>query len=197
MMNKLSWFVVFGLILLLLGGVFVVMVFGVRNRVDTKVNGYKFEILDKEKRTILKSENDHLNIVILRMKNPGIENDGNFSFQLLDNGGGKVREITFKGMNIGDPGDMRFQFDPIPDSEGNEYQIVVTADDALPMVSIDVESGGEMSYTSYYRTLNKPQAARSFVQMLKSRILASLGFFSLWTLVLLGIVIYELKSRQN
>jgi len=197
MNSKLSWLAVFGLILILLGGVFIVMVFGVRNRVDTKVDGFRYEILDKEKRTVLKSENDYLNIVMLRMKNPGIENNGNFSFQLLNEGGGKVREITFKGMNIGDPADMRFQFDPIPDSKGKEYQIVVTADNVLPMVLIDVGSGGEMYYTSYYRTLNKQQAARSFIHMLKSRILASSGFFLLWALLLFGIVVYELKSRQT
>ena len=194
MKNKLSWLIIVGLLILLLGSVFGVMVFGVRNRVNTKVDGYRFEILNEPIEAELKSKNNYLNIIMLRMKNPGIENDGVFKFELFDEKGNRAREIKFGGMNIGDPGDMRFQFDPIPDSKDKLYKIVITPDEALPIVSIEVSSESELSYTSYFRTINKSLAVRSFVSLLKDKFIVNFGFFSLWFLILLGIVVYDLRK---
>lgn len=197
MINKLTLTITLGTLLLLLSGVFGVMVFGVRNRVNTKVDGYKFEILDDTKEAWVQSNNNYLNIIMLRMKNPGIENMGDFKFELLDEESNLVREIKFNGMNIGDPGDMRFQFEPIVDSFGKEYKIEITPDGAQPLVSIEVGKDGNMSYTSYFKTVNKTQATQSFLKLIQSKIVSNILFFSAWSAMLLGLIIFGLKSNEN
>lgn len=193
--SKLTWPVVIISIILLTAVVFAIQIIGVRNRIDTSVAADKFEILDSPVSGILKSNNNYLNIVMLRMKNPGIENNGVFNFELLDNQGNQVRQIGFGGMNIGDPGDLRFQFEPIPDSADKGYQIVIIPDETRPTVLIEVTKDGEISYTSYFRTVNKSLAAKSFAILIKDKFSANCGFFSLWFLVLCAIVVYDLKRN--
>lgn len=194
--NKFDWPIVIVSMTLLIAVVFAIQIVGVRNRIDTAVPGDKFEILDNPVSGILKSDNNFLNILMLRMKNPGIENNGVFNFELLDNQGNQVRQISFGGMNIGDPGDLRFQFEPIPDSAGKEYQILVTPDEAQPMVFIEVSKDEEISYTSYFRTVNKSLAAKSFANLLKGKISSNIGFFSFWILMLFGILVYDLRKKS-
>ena len=193
--SKNIWLVMIVSLLMLLGAVFSVLIFGVRNRVNTAVAGDKYEILDKPITASLVNSNNYLNIIMLRMKNPGIENNGFFVFELIDETGYAVRKIDFRGMNIGDPGDMRFQFEPIENSAGKEYRISVTPDDSQPMVSIEVSKDGEISYTSYFRTINKPLAAKSLTNLLKDKIISNLNFFSFWVFILFGIFVYDLKRK--
>jgi len=194
--NKLTWPVVIISIILLIAVVFAIQIFGVRNRIDTSVTAYKFEVLDSPVSGMLKSNNNFLNILMLRMKNPGIENNGVFKFELLDNQGNQVRQISFGGMNIGDPGDLRFQFESIPDSAGKEYRIILTPDDSEPTVFVEVSKEEEISYTSYFRTVNKSLAAKSFANLLKGKIVTNLGFFSFWILLLFGILVYDLRKKS-
>jgi len=195
MINKLIWPVVLLACVVLIGVIFAINVFGVRNRVDSFSPGDKFEVLIGQKTRKLASKNNFLNIVMLRMKNPGIVNDGAFNFQLIDEGGDVVRQLDFHGMNIGDPGDLRFQFEPITDSAGKEYEILITADDSQPTVSIDVNKDSEIAYTSYFRTVNKSLAIASFVNLLGERISTNFGIFIFWIFILFGILIYDLKKK--
>jgi hypothetical protein len=177
--------------------VFGVSVFGVRNRIDSQIAGEKFEILKEKKETQFTANNNYLNIVIFRMKNPGIENNGEFSFELKNENDEVIREIKFRGMNVGDPSDMRFQFDPVENSKDKTYKIVLKPDDSKPTVSVEVSSDNKISYKSYFRTLNKGQAASSFIALLESKVKANSKFFIFWGLSLVLVIYYEMKNRKG
>jgi hypothetical protein len=185
------------LIILLFLAIFSIDIFVVKNRVDAKSDGVRFEAVGRGKAVEIKPTHNLLNIVILQMKNPGLESHQDFIFRIIDGSGNILRGINFNGQNIGDPSSVRFQFEPLPDSCGTELRVEVLRVDGgdEQVVRANVASSGSMSYTSYYRTGNKLQNMRDIISSVFKKILKDYIFIFIWMALLILILVkgYKLK----
>jgi hypothetical protein len=172
-------------------------IFVVKNRVDTKSDGVRFEAVGRGKTVEIKPAHDLLNIVILQMKNPGLVSHQDFIFRIIDSSGNILRSINFNGQNIGDPGSVRFQFEPLSASYGKKLRVEVLKADGgdEQIVKVNVASDGSMSYTSYYRTGNKFQNIREVLLSVFNKIIKDYVFIFTWTALLILILVkgYRLK----
>lgn len=190
------WFLAILTTVALLSVSLFISLFGVRNRLDTQVFGGRFlEIRDWAETTFM-PKHDFLNIIILTLKNPSLENEGTFKFQVTDGNGEILREIEFSGRNVGDPSDARMQFEPLPRSAGKKLILRierVSADE--PLVSIAAGEKGEIAFSAYYRTINKRQAAQDTLSYWRKGVSNNLSFFGLWAILLFGIVLWGRRVR--
>lgn len=169
---------------------------GVRNRLDTQIFGSRFIELDDRLEYSVVPENDFLNIVIIDFKNPGLANHGSFHFSILDPEGHEIRHLEFSGWNIGDPGSVRFQFEPIPNSSGRNFIILIKAEPTEdPSIKIAVDKEGNLAFSTYYRTLSKKAVLSNLLSFWAKRVSNDIGFFSFWILTL-GITIWLRKERK-
>ena len=164
--------------------VLIVDVFGVRNRADVIKRGTKFEVVDDGISGVLKPEHDGINIVVVQLKNPGLESTNDYVFEVnADNQ--TIRSIVFNGANAGDPSDVRLQFEPIADSSKKLFEIKVKPlDEKDRILQARVDETGNLSYLSYYRVVEKSDAVESILFNLKQKILSNLVFFGLWLTIL-------------
>jgi hypothetical protein len=171
--------------------------FFVRNRIDSAKSGEKYESVGNLKSTEIVPNHNNFNIVILQLKNPGITNSEDFVFRIYSSTGEILRSINFNGKNIGDPGDLRFQFDPITDSGGKTYKVEVTRANSGSegAVKVNVDSNNNLAYTAYFRVDKHFQAARETILTIFAKVVKDPGFLILWGLCLLIIIIkgYRLK----
>lgn len=174
---------------------FFISLFGVRNRLDAQVFGGKFlEIRDSVETTFI-PKHDFLNIIILAFKNPSLDNKGNFKFRIFDENGTVLREVDFSGRNIGDPSNVRVQFEPLPRSAGKNLTLHVertTADQ--PLVSIATGDKDEVAFASYYRTINKRQTGEDILSYWRGILVNNLFFFGPWAILLSVILVWSRRT---
>lgn len=165
----------------------------VRDRLDHIVYGNKFLQIDEVYESEIKSQQDNLSTITIHMKNPALENIGNISFQIVE-GDKLIREVDITGNNVGDPGDVKLKFDPIPNSAGKTYtgKIIVNQND--PKLSVFVDDNSALGGWFYYRNQvgisGVFKLIFSFVQKLSSDVV----FLLLWgTSVLMVSIMYYRK----
>ncbi len=180
---KLAVFVV---ITFLFGSLFLSTVI-VKNRLDSTNFGNHFVQLDSAYKFELEPQNDKLNILILTFKNPGLGNTNDFDLTLSQDEN-VIREVPFSGRNIGDPSDLRFQFDPVINSNGAKYIVTLTSDNYSYPVSIYVDSSGNPSYRTYYRSSSFAGSLSRMSTFWMSALINNLSFFIVWLILLGGIL---------
>ena len=164
--------------------VLMVNIFGVRNRGDVGSRGTKFEALGGGVSGVLTPAHDGLNIVVIQLKNPNLESTKDYLFEInIDNE--TIRNISFNGTNVGDPSDLRLQFEPIADSSKKSFEIKVKPlADKDTILQVRVDESSNLSYRSYYRVVEKKDAVDSVLFSLKQKISSNLVFFGLWLTIL-------------
>lgn len=142
-----------------------------RNRLETEVPGSSYLPISEIRPATFTPRHQGLNIILLRMKNPDLADTSDFIFTLSNSAGQVLRQLNFSGRNIGDPSDVRLQFDPIPDSAGQTLTLAVSS----PSKSVKLENG----FRAYYRitgfSLNLAPLARDPV------------FIILWAMFVFGL----------
>lgn len=115
-----------------------------RNRLDTEAPGTSYLPFAESRPFTFTPKHSGLNIILLRMKNPDLADTSDFVFTIGDSTGQTLRRLNFSGRNIGDPSDVRLQFDPILNSSGQPLTLAVSS----PSKSVKLENG----FRAYYRT---------------------------------------------
>jgi hypothetical protein len=192
--NYTYWFVAVFAIFLLIATHFFASVFLVNNRLDSQKVGIGFLEVRENIQFELIPNNNNFNIIVFAFKNPGLANKSDYTFS-LSKGDDLLRQINFSGDNVGDPADVKLQFDPIPNSLGNSYTIKIIPKDFERPILINCDSGGTPSYRTYYRTLNKNIVLSEAVREWKTNFAEGKLFFIVWVGLLAAVLYYG--SRKN
>lgn len=184
---------------LILFASFAFLVFGVKNRVDleTERSGNFLEIRGPVE-ALYRPEHDFVNIIVLHLKNPNYLNTQVFVLSILE-GGEVVRKLEFNGRNVGDPSDVRFQFEPLGEAAGKNLLLsvdqVTAGAEVEPFLSVAVTDEGRLAYRAYYRTPSKRDSFKQVFEGFFNRLSRDTFFVIVWFLGLCGIVI--LKNRKE
>jgi len=174
---------------------FAFLIFGVKNRVDVETlrSGDFLEIRGSIEASY-KPSHDFINIIVLHLKNPNFSNKQVFVFSVLEDGK-VVRRLEFNGQNVGDPSDLRFQFEPIADSSSKSLLLRLEGvETRAPFLSAAITQSGELTYRAYYRSSSPAGSFMGILSSFSDRVLEEPGFFIIWFLGLCAIV---LVSRRN
>lgn len=168
----------------------------VRNRLDDRTYGVRFSKIQDDVERQITPQHNNLNIVILELKNPGLQNKGEFGFYLKDIEGKTLRQSNFSGFNTGDPSALRIQFDPIPNSKGQTLimQIKKLSDQA-PALSIATDKDNKITFATYYKTTNKKDVLNDTAKTWTQHARNDLAFFSSWILLVGCFSVLALKTR--
>ena len=180
-MKKLLIFVVSAIYLFIVSSLFVT-VFLVRNRLDTQYFGERFVQVDKPFKFSFTPNHDNINILIIPLKNPGLINKSEFSLRIYSNGN-IIREIDFSGYNVGDPSDVKFQFEPITGFRNEVLDIEISSSDYQNPILINTDKNGP-AFRAYYRSINKKEVIGEWVNAWRKRFIYNLPFFITWFLLL-------------
>jgi len=161
-----------------------ISVFLVRNRLDVQTYGVGFKNLDKPLTFNFIPMHDNINIFVFTMKNPGLENKERFSMKVYNNNRILLRNVDFSGFNIGDPVDLKLQFEPIADVKDQTLVIEITGESYSKPIQINVDDNGNPSLRSYYRTSNKNEAFTEWINGWGDKIVSNIGFFLIWGIIL-------------
>lgn len=72
------------------------------------------------------SQEDQLTGIAMTIKNPNLKNKKDFFMDLYNDKGELTRQVKFSGMNVEDGTYIKFLFDPITESKGKKYMIVLS-----------------------------------------------------------------------
>ncbi len=194
-MNKV-WMQVFSIILFVILLTFAVSMLAARNRLDTQFSGSRFTSFDGAMERAFTPKNNNLNIIIISLKNPGLENTDDFKISLIEENGQTLRTMDFSGRNFGDPGDIRFQFEPIVNSANKKLivRIEKLETSGSKIVGIQVDKEDNLAFASFHRLIDKKNTARGFVTVWKSNVQDNIFFFVFWAAILSGI--YWLSKKE-
>jgi hypothetical protein len=150
-------------------GCLALITFTVKNRLDFETYQVKFEKLNGVFEQSYRPRHNNLNIIVLHLKNPGLVNRDTYKFSILNSGGSIIVSQAFTGFNVGDPTDLRLQFDPITDS-GNKNLILKL--DSLSSnydpILVGVDENNNIAFSSYYREGSK---GKEFVNVITNLII--------------------------
>lgn len=200
--NSLSWALSFILGISLLIFSFLMPWLVVRNRFDgDQPLRSVFTPLTREanlSQTFV-AKHDLINIVILYFKNPGLANKGEYQFLLSGDDGKVLIERSFSGFNIGDPSDIRFQFEPITSSKNKKFTITLKSMSVTqPSIGVGNDEQKGLSYSVYYRTSNKKLALIDLVTGFAGRFFSDISFSVFWLLAIITIVVFGFfRSKTN
>lgn len=188
---------IFLLVLLFVSISFIVSVFLVKNRLDSQRSGEKFTEIKSPFLFSITPQEDRVSILIIHLKNPGLRNRNRFNLKIIKNSE-VIREITFSGLNIGDPSDLKFQFDSIANSKNVDFQIEISASNYQEPILIYTNAQDEPFFRLYYRSGGTLSAIRDWANSWKERFIRNLYFFVLWMIGLSWIIFWvKLDSQKN
>ena len=187
--DKFSWCLSFFIGILLFAVSLLVPWLGVRNRLDIQQplrDTWVPLSVGKSVSQSFTATNNFVNVVILYFKNPGLGNKGELQFSLQLEDGTSLVERQFSGYNIGDPSDVRFQFEPLLSSKNKKFIIVVKSLSSVePQISIGASNNYGLSYSVYYRTTDKKMALIGLLSNFGKRFIADKTFCLFWGLTVL------------
>lgn len=147
----------------ILGLVFLAMTFGatvvlVRNHLDQETGEDHFLQLSTDMKFVIKPNHNNVNIVVLRLKNPGLTDTNPYEVQVLDGNNILVSE-KFSGANVGDPSDLRIQFSPLGMVKNKLLTLVLRPlSTSTRPLQIGVTQSEGISYQAFYRDTRFPEA---------------------------------------
>lgn len=162
--------------ILVLFGLMVFSSLLLNNRAEKRGFVHLYEKMQDSETYKVSSAHDNLNIFIIRLKNPALSYDGPVQFSLSENGV-LLRSVDLNGFNVGDPSDVRVQFEPIADSANKSYELTVYAQGELMK---GVSSDGEIALDIYYRTNNKLNSLALSIGILFTKLFGDFRFLSIW-----------------
>ncbi|KKQ98081.1 MAG: hypothetical protein UT23_C0005G0004 [Candidatus Woesebacteria bacterium GW2011_GWA1_39_12] len=180
-MKKLLIFEVSVICLFIFSSLFVT-VFLVRNRLDTQYFGERFVKIEKPFRFSFTPNHDNINILIIPLKNPGLINKSEFNLRIFSEDN-IIREINFSGYNVGDPSDVKFQFEPITNTKNEDLDIEISSDDYQNPILINTDNN-RPSFRAYYRSINKKEIIDEWANAWGKRFINNFAFFVTWFLLL-------------
>ena len=180
-MKRLLIFVASVICLFIITSLFVT-VFLVRNRLDAQYFGERFVKVDKPFKFRFTPIHDNINILIIPLKNPGLINKSEFSLRIYSDGD-NIREISFSGYNVGDPSDVKFQFEPITNSKDKNLDVEIISNDYQNPILINTDINGP-SFRAYYRSINKKEVIGEWVNAWGKRFINNIPFFVSWLFLL-------------
>lgn len=212
-MNKKVWLKVILILVTALLVVLLFSVFGIRKRIDiAQTSGdYLYQIYEDRKvgQTFVANK-DNLNIIVLDLRNAMLKNEQPLYFHLQERDTNQVlREIEISGLNVGDPGTVRFQFEPLPNSAGKNYYFYLespssTVFDAVEifhspkdvysegeMILNDKSAVGELRFVSYYYPGSKMSLLRETIKDFTSRLFTDKAFAFFYLILL--VVVFSLS----
>jgi hypothetical protein len=192
--DKIAWFLSFlNIFLFLIFSLGIIL--GLRNRLDfsqpiqDRFLDFKFGAKISQR---FRANHDFINIVILNFKNPGLENHGQFRFLLLSDKNETLSEQIFSGYNIGDPSQIRFQFEPIRLSKGKDFTIVLESLSSAEAkaVGVGIKNDGNLFFSVYYRASDKKAILGDFVKNIFGRVKNDFLFFIIWFLSITVLLVF-------
>jgi hypothetical protein len=95
---------------------------------------------------------DGFNVIDIYLRNVALRNQSPFTFVLSDASGQPLRTIRLTGYNVVDGQNIRFQFDPIPDSRSRQLTFTLSSDSPENLAIGAGYSSADKSLTfrSYY-----------------------------------------------
>ncbi len=169
----------------LIGISLIVVAFTVKNHLERETPQVRFESLYESKDYSFTTFHNNLNIIVLHLKNPGLENKDTYKFSIVGPAGILVSQ-TFTGFNVGDPSDLRFQFEPIRNADKNKLTIRLEAPLGVSKpLSLGVDENGEIAFASYYRTESKMNTLIDIIKNLIINIGRDPLFFGSFLIILL------------
>ncbi len=200
---KSPWFLNFLVIFLLLTFFLVLSLFLVKNRLDFSQNSQQIFINLLFKTPMLQTftaQHNFINIITLQMKNPGMTNKGQFKLTVKKDNLTLVEQL-FSGQNLGDPADVKFQFNPIPSSKSKNFSIIIeslSADEPLAVAVgaakkdvLDKENTffgqerleGDLKFSVYYRVFDKKEVLNQLFNNFSRNLFDDKIFFIFWIVV--------------
>ena len=139
---------------------------------------------------------NNLNIIKVPLKNTALWNSSGHTVQLIQ-GNSILRQAQFNGSNILDPGDYRFQFEPIPDSSGETYTISIrqTEVNSETPIKIGIFGDKQPSYKVYYQTTNLLQKATSSLSHLIFLLTKDSIFTLSWLIAIIAVTLLSLNKK--
>lgn len=189
---NLAWYLCLGYCILGLALPFGISLLAVRNRLDSNQPEQRIYLNLAENGAISQTftaNHDYLNIIMLNLKNPGLAAKGDYLFSLTTRDGQTILERPFSGYNVGDPSDVRFQFDPVAASGNQKFIMTVKPVKAeTPGLSVGADANKQLTYSVYFRNMNKKTAILDWFLRLVTIVKSDRVFFLFWfgVLVLLG-----------
>lgn len=189
------WRIVFIIAFGILALAFMISLFGVRNRLDSKRSVESFAKLEEPVEVELVPKHNFLNIIVVTLKNSNLQSTDQFRFSLAE-GDTILRQVDFSGRNVGDPSDVRLQFSPVEDSKNKKlvFRIQNLTNSSKDAIYIGIDKLGRPAYSSYFRTLNKREVVASVVHEWGENLSDNSLFFISW-IVLLALIIFWAKKK--
>ncbi len=210
---KNYWLITYLCIGVLIIGIFLFSMFGVRNiRGGENVQFEEWILIDKKIVQTIKAEADHLNIIELYFKNPGYGGIFEYSFNLLAENGDVLRELKFSNININNETWLRLQFDPIKESEKKIFQIEIkpiSQTDTPLLLGIGGSAyidgalvqgstkDADVMFKVFYRNNNKVNGVLKIGKNFVHKIIQDSWFLSVWMLVVTSGVIYSYSQKNE
>jgi hypothetical protein len=160
------------------------------------------------------SQHNNLNMIIINAKNPNLINKDEYQFSLKTNTGEIIYQQVVSGFNIGDPGQVRFQFNPIVDSAGKTYslQIIPLSPESSGGISLaindkpvdnfnnltlnDVSSNFVLNFSSYFRSSDKINTAITVIKDIFSNLGRDIVFIFFWLTFIFILIILYFKTTK-
>ncbi len=163
-------------VLFVLGVLSTVSVF-IKNKVDYEIQAHKSFPLERPMETAYTPSHNGLNIIVLRLQNPQLLDSSTYTLSFLDSSKKVIKQIEFNAKNVGDPSDLRLQFEPIPNSK-DIRSVRLTPPTPKDKLHVYIDDADRISFTSYYRS--------PFFSIALPKI-SDFMFFIVWALLLSGL----------
>lgn len=137
--------------LILIGVIFFIPTV-VRHRLEIDTPSDHWVNINRPLTTLFTPVHSRLDIVILRLKNPGLANTSDYSFSLLDSSSKPLYSTIFSGRNVGDPSDLRLQFPPLDNStQISSIRIEPASGNFTSHLQVLTDADENFSFRAYYR----------------------------------------------
>ncbi len=170
-----------GLGIAFLGAAFLTTALLVKNHLDQETGGEAFLPITEDLRFSFTPLHDNINILVLRLRNPGQLNKDPYEVQILQ-GDTVLVSQQFSGINVRDS-DLRIQFPPLPNTQGDNLDILLRPlSKADHPIQVARNQQGRLSFQAFYRS---NQITESFFTKL-----GDLRFLLLWGVTIVVLLIY-------
>lgn len=159
----------------------------IKNKIDYSIDGSLAYPLEKPMQTSYAPTHAGLNIIVLRLKNPALADENKYTLKLLSGSDTVIKSIDFDARNVGDPADLKLQFDPLVNSQ-EIRSIRLEPVGTSGKLHVYIDEKDRISFTSYYR--------RSGFS-LSWPVLKDIPFFVAWAIVLTTIFYFSTKWQKQ
>mgnify|MGYP001590014999 CR=1 FL=1 len=181
-MNKLLFLIPLSILLSSL----LVVSFLIKNKLEYSVSGNKSFPLERPMETTFHPTHSGLNIIVLRLQNPQLMDYNTYTVSLLGEAGNTIKKLEFNAQNVGDPSNIRLQFDPV--SNSTDIRTLRIDPVSGGKLHVYIDDSDQISFTAYYRASTFQISWPQF---------SDLAFFAVWLTLLVGLFVTYLKWQKS